>query len=279
MQGTVTVTPAGDAAIHTYTAPETGWRANSHIIELPGQAVLFDAPLTEEHAREVLAVVASLGKPVTRLYISHAHPDHFAGAAAIGAPSYALAPVKDLIDRSGNLRIQRGYACTPGHAGVGLPRSRTVDHTVIPGGEETLEGIRLRFEAVAQAETDTQLAIALPDAGVLMTQDVLYNGVHPFLGEHAFDAWQAAIAALETLPYQTIIPGHGLPRGDGLPDGRGIYAANRDYLAVAATAFAEASGPADLNERLEAAFPSYGGTAMQGLQNFYLYPAHPAPSR
>jgi glyoxylase-like metal-dependent hydrolase (beta-lactamase superfamily II) len=273
MQGTVTVTPAGAATIHTYTAPETGWRANSHVIELASQAVLFDAPLTEEYAREVLAVADSLGKPVTRLYISHAHPDHFASAALIPAPSYALGPVKDLIDRSGDLRIQRGYACTPGHAGVPLPRSRPVDHAVPPDGEETLDGVRLRFEPVADAETDAQLAIALPDAGTLISQDVLYNGVHLFLGEHAFDSWHAAITALEALPYETIVPGHGLPRGNGLPAGRGIYDANREYLAVAAKAFAEATGPADLNQRLEAAFPSHRGTAMQGLQNFYLYPA------
>jgi glyoxylase-like metal-dependent hydrolase (beta-lactamase superfamily II) len=101
----------------------------------------------------------------------------------------------------------------------------------------------------------------------------LYNGVHMFLGEHAFDSWQAAITRLEALPYETVIPGHGLPRGDGLPSGRGIYTANREYLTAAARAFAEATGPADLNRRLEAAFPSYGGTAMQGLQNFYLYPS------
>lgn len=272
MQGKVTVTPAGAATIHTYTAPETGWRANSHVIELASQVVLFDAPLTQEYAREVLAVAQFVGKPVTRLYVSHAHPDHFASAAAIGAPSYALKRVKDLIDRSGDLRIQRGYACTPGHSGTPLPRSRPVDHAVPAGGEETLDRVRLRFEAVADAETDAQLVIALPDAGVLISQDVLYNGVHMFLGEHAFDTWQAAIAALEAFPYETVIPGHGLPRGDGLPAGRGIYAANREYLTVAARAFAEATGPADLNKRLEAAFPSYGGIAMQGLQNFYLYP-------
>ena len=272
MQGTVTVTPAGAATIHTYTAPETGWRANSHLIELASQVVLFDAPLTEEYAREVLAVADGLGKPVTRLYISHAHPDHFASAVLIAAPSYALGPVKNLIDRSGDLRIRRGYACTPGHAGVPLPMSRPVDHALPPGQEETLDGVLLRFEAVPNAETDSQLAIALPGAGVLISQDVLYNSVHLFLGEHAFDAWQAAITTLEALPYETIIPGHGLPRGDGLPAGRSIYAANREYLTVAARAFAEAAGPADLNQRLQAAFPSYGGTAMQGLQNFYLYP-------
>jgi glyoxylase-like metal-dependent hydrolase (beta-lactamase superfamily II) len=219
MQGTITVTPAGAATIHTYTAPETGWRANSHIIELASQIVLFDAPLTEAYAREVLAVAGALGKPLTRLYISHAHPDHFASAALIDAPSYALAPVKELIDRSGDLRIQRGYACTPGHAGVPLPPSRPVDHAVAPRGEETLDGLRLRFEEIGQAETGAQLAIALPDDGVLITQDVLYNGVHLFLGEHAFDAWQTAITALEALPYETIIPGHGPPGGDGRPAG------------------------------------------------------------
>src|SRR5215472_4957757 len=272
MQGSVTITPARGATVHTYTAPEAGWRANSHVIEFASQAVLFDAPLAEEHAREVLAVAASLGKPLSRLYISHAHPDHFAGAALIEAPSYALGPVKDLIDRSGDLRIQRGYACTPGHAGVPLPQSRPVDHAVAPGGQETLDGVRLRFESVADAETDAQLAIALPDARVLISQDVLYNGVHLFLGKRAFDAWQAAITVLEAQPYETIIPGHGVPRGNGLPVGRAIYDANREYLAVAAKALAEATGPADLNKRLEAAFPSYGGTAMQGLQNFYLYP-------
>jgi glyoxylase-like metal-dependent hydrolase (beta-lactamase superfamily II) len=272
MQGTVTVTPAGAATIHTYTAPETGWRANSHLIELASQVVLFDVPLTEEYAREVLAIAEGLGKPVTRLYISHAHPDHFASAVLIAAPSYALGPVKDLIDRSGDLRIRRGYARTPGHAGVPLPMSRPVDHALPPGQEETLDDVPLRFEVVANAETDSQLAIAVPGAGVLISQDVLYNGVHLFLGEHAFDAWQAAITTLEALPCETIIPGHGLPRGDGLPAGRSIYAANREYRTVAARAFAEAAGPADLNQRLQAAFPSYGGTAMQGLQNFYLYP-------
>jgi glyoxylase-like metal-dependent hydrolase (beta-lactamase superfamily II) len=272
MQGIITVTPASVATVHTYTAPETGWRANSHVIELTSQLVLFDVPLTAEYAREVLAVARGLGKPVTRLYISHAHPDHFASATLFDAPSYALGPVKSLIDRSGDLRIQRGYACTPGHAGVPLPPARPVDHAVLAGGEETLDGTLLRFEAVTSAETDVQLAIALPDAGVLITQDVLYNGVHLFLGEHAFGAWQAAIDTLQALPYETVIPGHGLPRGDGLPDGRGIYAANREYLSVAASAFAAATRPADLNKRLEDAFPSYAGTAMQELQNFYLYP-------
>ena len=53
---------------------------------------------------------------------------------------------------------------------------------------------------------------------------------------------------------------------------RRIYAAGHRYLGVSRDALAAATGPDDLNRRLEAAFPEYGGTAMQGLQNFYLFP-------
>jgi glyoxylase-like metal-dependent hydrolase (beta-lactamase superfamily II) len=266
MQGTVSLTHGKQLTIHTYTAPELGWRANTHVIELATQLVLFDAQLTPAFAREVLGIAAALDKPITRLYISHAHPDHFAGATEIDAPTYALAEVKELIDRSGNLRIERGYQYTPGHADAGPIRSRPIDH-VVEAGEEVIDGVRFRFEPVDDAETTEQLAIGLPDEGILIAPDVLYHGVHPFIGEHAFDAWETALARLEAQPYDVILPGHGIP-GD-----RAIYDAQRAYIATARQAFAEASGPEDLNRRLEAAFPEYGGTAMQGLQNFYLFPA------
>ena len=34
MEGTVTVTRAAGVSVHTYVAPERGWRAASHLIEL-----------------------------------------------------------------------------------------------------------------------------------------------------------------------------------------------------------------------------------------------------
>jgi glyoxylase-like metal-dependent hydrolase (beta-lactamase superfamily II) len=265
MQGTVTVTAAQRVKIHTYTAPERGWKANSHLLELPSQIIMLDAPLAVAFAEEVKVLAKSIDKPLTRIYVSHAHPDHFAGASHFDAPTYALASVKDLIDKSGNIRIERGYEYTPGHQGESFS-SRGIDRVVAPG-EEQIDGVCFSFESVLDAETTEQLAIGLPDLRILLAPDVLYNRVHMFIGEHAFDAWETAIGALEEKPYDTILPGHGLP-GD-----REIYAASRRYLEVARLALEEASGPDDLNRRLEEAFPDYGGTAMQGLQNFYLFTA------
>jgi hypothetical protein len=80
--------------------------------------------------------------------------------------------------------------------------------------------------------------------------------------------WSDAIAAIAAWPYDTILPGHGQPGG------RGLFLAARAYLAAAAAPFAEASGPEGLSKRLQAAYPPYGGAAVQPVQNFFLYPTN-----
>ena len=51
MLGEMTVTERGRIRIHTYTAPEEGWRVNTHLIELPTQIVAVDAQHTLRYAR------------------------------------------------------------------------------------------------------------------------------------------------------------------------------------------------------------------------------------
>jgi glyoxylase-like metal-dependent hydrolase (beta-lactamase superfamily II) len=265
MEGAVTVTKAEHVNVHTYLAPETGWRVSSHLIELPTQLVLVDAQLTAAYARELLGHAVTVGKPVTRCYISHAHPDHFTGASLVDAPTYAVASQRQLINESGDLRIDRAYRLTPGHWGEERIAARPVDHAV-EAGEEVIDGVRFRFQPVRAAETTEQLTIGLPDERILIAQDVVYHDVHSFIAEHDFTGWDAALNLLESWPYDIVLAGHGEP-GD-----RRLYAAARAYLTAAQAALAAASGPDDLSRRLESAYPGYGGRAMQGLQNFYLYP-------
>jgi glyoxylase-like metal-dependent hydrolase (beta-lactamase superfamily II) len=176
--------------------------------------------------------------------------------------------VRDSINATGDQRIKRAYQLTEGHDwddGLGSASARPVDHAV-EAGVEVIDGVRFSFEPVGDAETTDQLTIGLPDESILFAGDVIYHQVHPFIGEHHFDSWQRAIGALENRPYTTILPGHGGP-GD-----RGLFNEVRGYLNTARDAFASATSPDDLNRRLVAAFPDYGGTTMQPLQNFYLFP-------
>jgi glyoxylase-like metal-dependent hydrolase (beta-lactamase superfamily II) len=84
MPGTWTITRATPTPIHSFTAPEEGWLVNSHIIEFSTQLFGNDAQYTLPFAREVNRYAATLGKPLTRLYVTHYHPDHLLGAAVFG---------------------------------------------------------------------------------------------------------------------------------------------------------------------------------------------------
>src|ERR1700722_4980822 len=102
MNGAITLTRSRDLKVHTYTAPEDGWRVNSHIVELGTQLIVIDAQYTLPYAREVIEYAKTWNKPVTRLYVTHYDPDHLLGAAAFAMPVHALAEVKAKIQAVGD---------------------------------------------------------------------------------------------------------------------------------------------------------------------------------
>jgi glyoxylase-like metal-dependent hydrolase (beta-lactamase superfamily II) len=85
------------------------------------------------------------------------------------------------------------------------------------------------------AETEDALTIALPDGGGVITQDLVYNRAHLFLGERRFAGWREALRQYRDLPYDIVLPGHGLP-GD-----KTVYADMIDYLNFAEDALVGSS--------------------------------------
>jgi glyoxylase-like metal-dependent hydrolase (beta-lactamase superfamily II) len=263
MLGEMTATQCYDVQVHTYTAPEDGWRVNTHLIELPTQVIVVDAQYTFRYAREVVDYIGSLGKPLGRLYVTHYHPDHLLGAATFAAPLHARAEVKAKIDLIGD------RVAAEEHAKLGdiIPERATRPSRIVVPGMEIIEGTRFEFFRLRQAETEDALMMGLPDHRVLITQDLIYNGVHVFIAEQAFDSWGVALEKYRALPYERILPGHGGLGGPELDD------AMAHYLSVARVALSEASSPADLKRRLILAFPEFGGRTLLDHQMRFLFPA------
>ena len=67
----------------------------------------------------------------------------------------------------------------------------------------TLEGHDLVIVEVGHSDTDDTSVLHLPDLGLVVAGDVIYNGVHMYLGESVavggFDPWRAAIEKVEAL--------------------------------------------------------------------------------
>ncbi len=266
MLGKLSLTQSEGVTVHTYTAPDDSWCVNSHIIELPSQLLVVDAQYLLPYAREVVAYAEQLAKPITRLYLTHYHPDHILGAAAFSAAStisiYALAEVKAKIEAVGDRiaaaeREKHGDA-VPDHA-------ERATHIVEPG-IETIDGVPIDFIRLTDAETENALMIGLPNHSILIAQDLIYNHVHAFVGEKAFADWHDALNKTQRLHYQKVLPGHGEPGG------RDLYDDMRDYLAVAREAYLDAGNAEDFKKRLIEDFPDYQGRELLDHQIRFLFP-------
>jgi glyoxylase-like metal-dependent hydrolase (beta-lactamase superfamily II) len=262
MLGKLSLTQSEGLTVHTYTAPDDGWCVNSHIIELPSQLLVVDAQYLLPHAHEVVAYAEQLAKPITRLYLSHYHPDHILGAAAFSAPIYALAEVKAKIEAVGD-RIAAEEREKHGEA---IPDHAERPGNIVEPGIETIDGVPIDFIRLTHAETEDALMIGLPNHSILITQDLIYKHVHAFVGEMAFDTWHEALNKTQRLYYQRLLPGHGDPGGHDL------YNEMRDYLAVAREAYLDADNADDFKQRLIADFPDYEGRELLDHQMRFLFP-------
>ena len=262
MNGKIHITEESGLRVHTYTAPDDGWVVNTHFVELQTQLIAIDAQYMIPYAKEALAYAATLAKPVTRLYVTHYHPDHLLGAAAFGLPIHALREVKAKTDLIGDRVASEEHEKFPD----AIPAQAEKPSILVTPGAETIDGIRFEFLHLQHAETEHALMIGFPEQGILITQDLIYNGVHVFISERAFDAWAAGLQHYQAQPYEKILPGHGAPGGKELFDRM------QNYLSAARGLLSKASNGDDLKARLIAAFPDFGGRALLDHQKRFLFP-------
>jgi len=119
-------------------------------------------------------------------------------------------------------------------------------------GEEVLDGVRIAHRRLCHAETEDALVVGFPDAGIIAAQDLVYNRAHLFLGERRFDGWRAALREHRKLPYDLVLPGHGLPGS------RDLYDQTSEYLDFAEESLTAARDRADFKRRLLDRFPDNG---------------------
>src|SRR3984893_15890586 len=66
-------------SIKVFTSPDDQFWANSVIVEGVHEVMLVDAQLTKTSAEKVLQQIKETKKPLSVIYITHAHADHFLG--------------------------------------------------------------------------------------------------------------------------------------------------------------------------------------------------------
>ena len=121
--GAILVRQFGPVKIHSYLSPADGLQVNTQMIEGPTAVVIFDGQLLVPYADEVASYVETLGKPVDRIILSHAHTDHWGGLQVLterfpDARVFALGGVADQVRARGPARLDS--SCDPTALGCEL---------------------------------------------------------------------------------------------------------------------------------------------------------------
>jgi glyoxylase-like metal-dependent hydrolase (beta-lactamase superfamily II) len=194
-------------------------------------AVLVDAQLTAYQARDLADWVAAHGKNLTTVYITHGHGDHWFGLSVIlerfpQAQAFALPVVIEAMRQGSTseaLALWNGLL--PGKLPDDLVLADPLpDHTI------ELEGHDLAVVELGHTDTDDTTCLHVPEIGLVVAGDVVYNDVHQYLRESSPEGrreWLAALDTIESLGPRAIIAGH---QRAGRHDGPEIIEETRQYI-------------------------------------------------
>lgn len=193
-------------------------------------AVLTDPGFLTSTAQDLGDWVASKGRKLTDIFITHGHGDHWFAANLLAERFGAR-----VVATAGTIQqMQNSVAARPffwDKAYDGIPPS-PVTAVTVPDNRFTLEGHDLVMVDVGHSDSDDTSVLHVPDLGLVVAGDVLYNGAHQYVGEVAIvgglDPWRAAIDKVAAAHPRRIVAGHQLKELDD--DAERIIAGTRRYL-------------------------------------------------
>jgi len=153
---------------------------SSTLISGKQDAVLVDAPITVEQARNLTNWIAARGKNLTAIYATHGHGDHFFGATTV----LERFPDARFVARPEVIKIMRQQASPESLATSWNPRFPGQIARQLAIAEELtgdiirLEGQDLVSVPLGSTDTASTTCLHVPSIGLIVAGDAAYNGVH-----------------------------------------------------------------------------------------------------
>ena len=148
-------------------------------------AVLVDPPLTSRQADDVGDWIAASGRRLAQIYITHGHGDHWFGALPIleRFPGVTVSATRGtaklmVVQNEPEFRVDFWDRVFPGQLPAG-----DLDVSIVDERGFDLEGVSLVPVEVGHTDTEATTMLHVPQIGLLVAGDVVYNGVHLYLTE------------------------------------------------------------------------------------------------
>jgi len=197
--------------IKVVTSQDDQFWVNSVIIEGTHEVMLVDAQLTKTNAERVLQEIKETKKPLSIIYITHEHADHFLGLEVFkdaypGVRIIANSTVVDRADKVYQQKIDKWKQILGSGA-----TSRVVAIEKFDGNFIAFDGSQIEVLKHIQGDTDENTMLWIPGQRTLIAGDVVVNNMHLYTAEtdsKARGKWFTSLQEIRELRPSIVIPGH-----------------------------------------------------------------------
>lgn len=201
--------------IRRYTQEGAG-SVNSYIVETRNGVVLIDSQRVLSQGAAVADRISETGKPLLAVLITHAHPDHFGGLAAVLAeypdtPVYSSEATLDEMRTDGHGFMAATREALPNDTADTIPLP---SHTFADGQTLIFDGVDFIVDEIGAGEAEAMSTFYVPDANALFVGDLVCHRMTPFLLEGRLQQWLDQLRTVRSEYAKitpTIMPGHGMP--------------------------------------------------------------------
>ena len=246
-------------SLKVFTSPDDQFWTNSVIVEGTREVMLVDAQLSKTSAEKVVREIKETKKPLSIIYITHEHADHFLGLEVFkeaypGVRIIANSAVTDRINKVYQEKLDKWKKMLGSGA-----TSQVIAIEKFDGNFIEFENSKIELLKNVQGDTDENTMLWIPEQRILITGDVLFNNMHVYTAETDTKArarWLNSINKIRELKPSVVIPGHSKV---GAPlDTSTAIDFTENYLLAFDEELKQAKDPDSLINAMKERFPSAG---------------------
>jgi glyoxylase-like metal-dependent hydrolase (beta-lactamase superfamily II) len=246
-------------SIRVFTSADDQFSVNSVILEGDHEVMLVDAQLAKTGAERVLEQIKETKKPLSMIYITHEHADHFLGLEVLkeAYPAVRIIATPTVVDRINKVyreKLDKWQKILGSGAS-----SKMVEISKFDGSYFDFEGSRIQLIKDIQGDTDQNTMLWIPGQRILIAGDVLFDDIHVYTAETDYTArakWLDTLRKVRELKPLLAVPGHSKV-GASLDAGTAVDFTER-YLLAFEDELKTAKDPQELIDAMKEKFPSAG---------------------